>query len=147
MTREVTSLTGSSSVNIGNFDIANIELLLPIPGDVVPLPFTFQWSARLASLFDSYEFNLFDPTDGNPYFYTVPPLGYVNSYTLRDLPSGFEYGVEFAWDIWAYSPDGGTGVSYWAYIVSFGETNLSEATGILKRVPHTIVDFEAWRNR
>ena len=147
MTREVTSFTGSSSVNIGNFDIANIELLLPFPGDEVSLPYTFQWSARLASLADSYEFNLFDPVDGNPYFYTAPPLGYVSSYALRDLPSGFEYGVDYAWDIWVYSPEGGTGVSYWAYIVSFSDTNLGEATGVLKRMPHTIVDLEAWRDR
>ena len=39
MTRELTSFSGNSSVNIGNFDIANIELLLaPSPAQKYPYP-------------------------------------------------------------------------------------------------------------
>ncbi|HSQ18140.1 MAG TPA: VCBS domain-containing protein [Anaerolineales bacterium] len=147
MTREVTSFTGSSSMNIGNFDIANIELLAPAPGAEVPLSCTFRWDARLASLGDSYEFNLFDPTDGVPYFYTAPPLGYVDSYTLYNLPSGFAFETDYVWDMWVYSPDGGTGISYWAYYVSFVDDKLGEATGGMLRIPHTIPDLEAWRQR
>lgn len=116
-----TYYTGASDY-IGNFDIANVALVVPAPGAIVPLPTTFRWSPRPATASDSYEFDLFDPNTGDPYFFTDPPLGYVGSYILGGLPPGFRTGTAYVWNIWVYSPDGGYGISYYAYYVMFSTT-------------------------
>lgn len=100
------------------FDIADIVLQSPQPGEV-SLPVTFTWASRPATPNDNYEFNLYDPTDNDPFFYTAPPLGNVTSYTLGGLPAGFVYGVEYGWFISVYGPDGGYGESYYSYGVIF----------------------------
>ncbi|MGB4868478.1 MAG: hypothetical protein WBP47_00450, partial [Candidatus Promineifilaceae bacterium] len=90
-------------------------------------PYTFHWTPRPASTTDSYEFNLFDYDDNDPYFYTDPPLGYVGAFTLLSLPPGFAPGVYYVWDIWVYCPDGGYGISYWSYYVRFSTTGMISA--------------------
>ncbi len=117
-TREITSYTQYSSINIGNFDIANIGLSSPPPGSSVKLPYVFQWVPRPASVGDSYEYDLYDPYNVSPYYYT-PLLGYVANYLLPGLPAGFVNNHLYAWEIWAYSPDGGSGISYYTYGVYF----------------------------
>lgn len=123
-TRVLTSYAGGSNVPIGNFDIANVNLVLPVNGGASSLPLTFQWMQRTATMDDSYELNLYDPTDGDPYFYNNPPLGYVNSYMLNSLPDGFSSNVPYAWDVWVYSPDGGHGISYESRLLTFSNTAL-----------------------
>ncbi len=118
-TRGLTSYTAGSTVNIGNFDIDNIELVAPEPGKTDSLPTVFKWLLRPATPDDSYDFNLYDYNDGDPFFYTDPPLGYVNSYTLTKLPDGFRKGNYYAWYIGVFSPDGGYGESYFAYEIKF----------------------------
>lgn len=131
VTQLLDSYLGSSEINIGNFDVANINLSSPNPGQTVDLPETFSWDRRFPTS-DSYEFNLFDPNDGDPYFYTEP-LGYVNSYTLNSLPGGFSPGEPYGWAINVYAPDGGAGASYYYYDVIFsnsGQAVFSEALPI-----------------
>ena len=70
---------------------------------------------------DTYELDA-DPTDLDPWFYTKPHLGYIGSYRLGSLPTGFSLNYEYAWEIWAYSPDGGYGISYEARVVKFSNT-------------------------
>lgn len=118
-TPENTTYGSVTTVVFDPFDIANIILQSPEPGATVSLPVTFTWTLRPASPNDNYEFNLFDPADGNPYYYTNPPLGYKNAYGLRSLPANFVKGVEYGWDIFVYSPDGGYGESYYYYPVTF----------------------------
>jgi hypothetical protein len=137
-TRVLTSYTAGSSVKIGDFDITDIDLLSPASGSTVGLPFTFQWRPRPATPSDTYEFDLYDPTDGNPYFYTAPPLGYVGSYTLNGLPSGFNPGVPYVWEIWVYDPDGGFGISYQSPSVTFsnaGSGTLVTPSPLFHRLP------------
>jgi hypothetical protein len=110
-TRELITYTAGSQVEIGNFDIADITMLSPAPGATVRLPYTFVWEVRPATPSDSYEFNLYDSQDNNPYFYTDPALGYVDYYTLASLPQGFATGTTYSWEMWVYSPDGGHGIS------------------------------------
>ena len=112
---------------IGNFDIADIPLVSPSSGATVGLPQTFQWTRRTASPTDSYELNLYDYVDFNPWWWTAPPLGYVNSYTLNSLPTGFTSGTTYAWYVAAYSPDGGYGESYYSYQVTFSGGGLGPA--------------------
>jgi hypothetical protein len=106
-------------VHIGDFDIANIVLVSPAPGASVTLPRVFSWQKRTATPTDNYEFNLNDFSDGNPWFWTDPPLGYVGNFTLNSLPPGFGYNSQYAWFMWVYDDLGGFGVSYWAYGVTF----------------------------
>jgi hypothetical protein len=120
-TREISFYAARSDVNIGNFDIADITLLNPEPGAVISLPITFQWARRPATPSDSYEFNLFDPYNELPYFYT-PPLGYVETYTLGRLPIGFSPGVVYGWALGVYSLDGGYGTSFYYHPVMFSNT-------------------------
>jgi hypothetical protein len=54
---------------MGSFDIADITLTSPSPGATVKLPYNFQWNRRTATPSDSYEFNLFDHNDGNPWWW------------------------------------------------------------------------------
>jgi hypothetical protein len=111
-TQSIKTYQSGSAVHIGDFDIANIALVSPHTYDNTrPLPVVFEWTPRPASPKDSYEFNLYNPYSTSTFFYTDPPLGYVGSYTLTSLPSGFSNGAEYVWEIWAYSPDGGFGIS------------------------------------
>jgi hypothetical protein len=136
-TRALTSYTAGSSEEFGNFDIADIPLVAPPNDTTVALPYTFQWTPRPATPSDTYELDIYDPTDLVPYFYTNPPLGYVGSYTLSKLPAGFKLWVKYLWEIWVYSPDGGYGISYEARLVTFQNKGLSlttPSTDLLK--PH-----------
>jgi uncharacterized repeat protein (TIGR01451 family) len=118
-TREITAYQFNASVPIGDFDIANIELNSPAPGAAVGLPVNFQWTRRPATPGDSYEFDLFSVTSNAPSFFTNPPLGYVGNYLLASLPGGFGTGTRYGWSLVAYSPDGGYGIAYWYYTVTF----------------------------
>jgi hypothetical protein len=120
----INSYTAGDELNGADFDIANINLVTPAPASVVTLPTTFTWNPRPASPGDSYEFNLIDDETQQTYFYTNPPLGYVNSYTLNSLPGNMVYDESYGWTIWAYGPGGSLsagnfGASYFAYGVTF----------------------------
>jgi hypothetical protein len=113
----------------------------------VALPYTFQWTRRPASPSDTYEFDLYDPADGDPYFYTDPPLGYVGSYTLSGLPARFRRGTQYAWEVWVYSPDGGYGISYDTRLVTFSSAGTGIAPAAQPARPKSTPDPEAWRKR
>ena len=68
-TRLVENYSLEQEVNLGQFDMANIPLVNPPDQMVVNLPFTFQWGPRTATPSDSCQFNLFDPYNGDPYFF------------------------------------------------------------------------------
>jgi uncharacterized repeat protein (TIGR01451 family) len=136
-TPEVTQYTNGDSVAYATFDIANLWLGSPASGATVALPTNFQWTPRPATPSDSYEFNLYDYNDGEPYFYTDPLLGYVGNYTLTSLPAGFEPGPQYAWTIGMYSPDGGYGIAFWANAVTF--SNSGSAPALRQRGAHPII--------
>ncbi len=115
-TRALTSYTSGDYVEIGRFDLANITLTSPSPGATVGLPWTFEWNVRPNTPSDSCEFNLLDLTDGDPWWWTAP-LGYRGNYTLNGLPPGFLNNTQYYWLVGVYSPDGGYGMSYYAYAV------------------------------
>lgn len=124
-TRRLTTFSAGSSVAIGDFDIANIPLVAPAPNATVGLPYTFLWTRRPATPSDSYELDLFDPSDNNPWWWTYPLLNYANNYTLYGLPSGFVPNVMYGWDVCVFSPDGGMGVSRYYQSVTFSNSGLS----------------------
>ena len=125
VTRELDSYILGSDVDIGTFDIADIMLVSPADMETVSLPQVFQWTRRSATTSDSYEWNIFDPSDGDPWWWTDPALGYVDNYTFNSLPAGFYTGTEYGWNVWVYSPDGGTGISYYYRRVFFSNSGLA----------------------
>ncbi|MBI5304357.1 MAG: DUF11 domain-containing protein [Chloroflexi bacterium] len=139
-TRVLTSYTMGDNIAIGDFDIGNIELNAPAPGSLVSLPTTFQWTRRSATPTDSYEFNLIDYTDGNPWWWTAP-LGYTGGYTLNSLPAGFSTGTPYAWYVGVYSPDGGYGESFYLYVVGFNNTGNAPRPNAPARARPTVEDL------
>jgi hypothetical protein len=130
------SYTAGDTVNGTDFDIANIVLVSPGPASEVTLPQTFTWNLRPATPTDSYEFNLIDDEQNITYFYTVPPLGYVNAYTLQSLPGNMVYDEGYGWIVWAYGPGGSLstgnfGASFLAYGIAFVESAAGGQTEIV----------------
>jgi hypothetical protein len=101
----ITSYEAGADAAGADIDIAEVYPAAPPPGAEVALPATFSWKPRPIPT-DSYEFELF-AEGGNPYFYSNPALGYVNSYTLDALPPGFQYNVTYSWSLVIYGPGGG----------------------------------------
>ncbi|HZW04124.1 MAG TPA: hypothetical protein VFF68_09370 [Anaerolineaceae bacterium] len=93
-----------------NFDIADVELLGPF--GTVQLPATFTWTKRSITA-DKYRFYLFEPN--GILEYTSNSLGYVNSYKLNSLPSGFTYSssTPYGWSVVVDDGSGGMGIPYW----------------------------------
>lgn len=124
----ITPYTAGDEVAGGDFDIANIPLGNPPPASIVNIPTLFTWGLRPATPTDNYEFNLLDDQNANIYyFYTNPPLGYVNNYTLQNLPGNMDYDETYAWTIWAYGAGGSLdtgnfGASFLAYVITFTES-------------------------
>ena len=124
-----------SDLQFEPFDISNIYLIAPAHGAQVDLPYTFQWIARSAVPTDNYELYLFDLNAGYPYFFSTV-LGYVNGYLLSGLPTDFEVGVWYGWEMLVYPPSGypedGYGISHYYYYVMF----TSEGQVVSVEVPH-----------
>jgi hypothetical protein len=135
-TRELVTFATGDYVRMGTFDVANVELLTPVGGSAVTLPSSFSWELREVES-DSYEFNLYDSVTRDPWFYTDPPLGYVDSYTMDLLPAGFNFGQNYVWTIWIYGPHGDQGIAYWANFILFepGTQNEPVLTVTSARVP------------
>lgn len=141
-TRSVNSFSPNNQVHIGDFDLANIALATPDYEATVSLPATFQWFPRPASPTDSYELDIYDPSDYYPYAYTNPPLGYVSQFTLTDLPLSFNELEQYVWEIWVYSPDGGYGVSYESRAIYFTDLNLSNSQSAQALSDKTLLNVE-----
>ena len=109
--------TSPESAYTCNFDVKNIQLTSPADGSIVPLPQTFNWLNR-GFTNETYVYNLFEPGDGNPWYWT-DPLGNTNSFTLNTLPVGFFPGVQYGWNLEVYTPVG-YGASYYYARVTFG---------------------------
>jgi hypothetical protein len=136
-TRELTSYTAGTAVEIGNFDIADIPLVAPSDGATVSLPYTFRWTRRPATPSDSYALALYDSSN---YAHTSP-LGYVDSVLVNNLPPFVTPGTQYWWEVLAFSPDGGVGISLQARRVTFTNTgvgSLSEAPDFSLSPPHLL---------
>jgi hypothetical protein len=140
----LTSYTAGANVLGGNFDIADVTLASPSGGSSVTLPHTFTWNRRTATTTDNYEFDLFDPTDEDPWVY-VGNLGYVNGFTLNSLPTGFSLNTSYGWSPWVYGPDGGGGASYWYRTVTFVTAAANGSQLEMQAYPNTLNEAESLR--
>jgi len=115
--RTINTYSSGEYIEAGDFDIADIVLLSPNDGVTIELPTRFQWMRRPVTTSDSYEFDVYDPTDYSPWWWTAP-LGYTDSYTLSTL-TGFNTVIPYAWEVRVLSPDGGFGISFHYRLVTF----------------------------
>lgn len=99
----ITAYVDGGSVPGGDFDLANVDLIGPGYGSVLPLPVTFTWRRR-DIVGDTYGWVLFDPANSD--WWSTGDLGDVGSYTVAQLPEGVEYEKEHGWYILVY--DGAT---------------------------------------
>jgi dipeptidyl aminopeptidase/acylaminoacyl peptidase len=136
-TQLLDTYTASSDVAIGDFDIADILLQQPPAGAQVSLPTSFQWTRRPATTSDSYVLTLYNPQTQSPFAQTGQ-LGYVGNTTISGLPSGFTTGIQYVWEVWAFSPDSAYGISYQSRSITFlsstGALPLS-STSLATRAP------------
>lgn len=129
-TRELTSYSPGTGVNIGDFDLANVALTAPDHLSTISLPHTFEWAVRPASPQDSYALTLFDDEDGNPWF-ASGPLGHQGNYTLNARPSGFNANAVYAWSVTVFASDEATGegdgygLPFWYNYVTFASGQAS----------------------
>ncbi len=119
-TRLLEEYRAGTTMRIGSFDIANITLSAPASGAGVYVPVTFSWVPRPGSPSDSYALDIFELDDGEPEFYT-PPLGYVSSYVVQDVPAGFVTGNRCGWFVLVHGSEDGLGISYYYRMVTFLE--------------------------
>jgi hypothetical protein len=126
-TRVLTSYSAGCAVGIGNFDIANVPQVSPSAYATVALPYTFQWTRRTATPSDSYVFELLlNPgSETSEIWSSQPPLGYVATFALNSLPTGFSPGIQYGWEVRIYSPDGGQGTSRYYSPVTFSHPGSS----------------------
>jgi hypothetical protein len=147
-TRSLAIYTLGSQALLGNFDISDIKLSSPTSPITITLPVAFAWQVRSVSPSDSYEFDLYEPQSGSPYFYTQPLLGHVGSYQLSSLPNGFLTNTRYVWEIWAYSPDNAFGISLEARPIAFTSSAAAateEGEFSLAARPGKSVPDSAWR--
>jgi hypothetical protein len=142
-TQSIENYENGSNFHIGDFDVRDVFLLIPMPDETISLPYPFQWTLRPNSPTDTYEFNIYDPNDGDPYFYTIPPLGYVTRYTMDSRPPGFNVGELYVWEIWVYSPDGGYGISLETRMVTFANKSMGAQPGETLPALKDIQDLES----
>jgi uncharacterized repeat protein (TIGR01451 family) len=116
-TRRIDSYTSGTSVNIGNFDVMDIDLVSPVSGTVTGFPLTFEWGFRDEPLADSYGLCLYGG------FQPPPPmswdivgcderLGYVNAHIFEDPFMGVDYGYDYYWYVEVWDSTRGKGASY-----------------------------------
>lgn len=129
----ITSSTTNPDAYKCNFDLDNMDMLSPSPGETISLPYTFTWDKRTITT-DDYELVLADASDLDPWWWTYPSLGFVDSYTLNSLPDGFVPGEEYGWWLWVNGPDG-YGVSYYYYNVTFANAGFAEVESVFTPMP------------
>lgn len=127
VTPQITELPVGATAQNETFDIAWVDSeMQPAYGSTVPLPITFTWHLRSALPAETYELRIQTgigdlagpgPAATEWAYFETGPLGHVNSYTLTELPPGFEYGADYMWWVMVYSPTAGTGTTWWHPIV------------------------------
>ena len=120
VTPSLENYAAGTDVFLSDFDLADIVLMTPHDYSVdVSVPVEFTWVKRPATLDDSYQWAIntkyYDP------LYASPELDYVGSYLLKDLPTSMTQGPDYnyQWEVWVYSPDGGYGISYEVFWLTF----------------------------
>jgi len=122
VTHRLITYTAEANINMGSFDVANIELDLPAANTTIGLPNTFKWKIR-SGRNEKYQLSIFTFPDGDITDYISPPVD-GGSFVLNTetLPPHYVPLLTYAWEVWVTEPAGlhtaqyeegyGYGVSY-----------------------------------
>jgi uncharacterized repeat protein (TIGR01451 family) len=138
--RVITQYSTGSSYDLGTIDIGDVPLISPAPGATVPLPMTFSWYPRATTTEDNFQFELFDPSGTSDF--VSPLLGFVTSYQLTSLPSGFSTNKTYSWSVLVRDPEGGAGVAYYYNPVTFSNSGAPIFQRLPGGVQRNLVDYE-----
>ncbi|MCW1969228.1 MAG: hypothetical protein KIH69_014040 [Anaerolineae bacterium] len=130
VTHRLISYTAGANINMGKFDIANVELESPANNATVTLPSTFKWKVRTGQSNEFYQLSVFTPPEGDVTDY-ISPRQTGSSFTLNTetLPPHYIPMLAYSWEVWvseaegqhtaAYEEGNGYGVSYEKRMVTF----------------------------
>lgn len=130
VTHRLISYTAGANINMGKFDIANVELESPANNATIALPSTFKWKVRTGQSNEFYQLSVFTPPEGDVTDY-ISPRQTGGSFTLNTetLPPHYIPMLAYVWEVWvseaegqhtaAYEEGNGYGVSYEKRMVTF----------------------------
>ena len=108
-----------------SFNIHDVVASLPSHGSTVKPPVPFSWNQRTPTS-DSYDLRLHD--DNFATYFESGTLGYVNTYTLYNLPGGFNYSIIYDWDVMVLDSSG-FGIPYYYFNITFSATGAQVSAG------------------
>jgi photosystem II stability/assembly factor-like uncharacterized protein len=113
---DIPTYVAGTRLHGGDFDVANVHLLLPPSGTTTALPATFTWQRRMIAG-DTYRFEVFEPQGDDAWW--TDDLGDVGGFTMTGLPSGGAYGQEYGWDVWVFDGPDSFGSSFYYHAITF----------------------------
>ena len=119
---DVTAYTAGQLVFGGDLEIADISLQSPPNNVTTSLPATFTWSRRNATS-DSYRWYMADTSFTQRW--RTGPLGYVNQFTLTNLPSGAAYDTPYCWYVAVSEGSSGSGYSFYCRLITYSSVGTS----------------------
>ncbi|MCO6451700.1 MAG: hypothetical protein J5I90_13025 [Caldilineales bacterium] len=120
----VSTYTAGESTHGSDFDIEDVRPVLPSNNATSALPLTFIWDWRSYPA-DTYGFRLFDLTTFDNW--TTGDIGHVDSFVLKDLPSGVSFGTAYGWNPMVYNGDDAFGIPYYYRNITFSETSTANS--------------------
>lgn len=121
-TRELTSYTTNTDVNLGNFDIEDIVLVSPLGGSY-SLPLTYNWVMR-SSPSETYKLNIWDDDVNIDLYFDA---GHSNSFTINCMYQGIVGGNTYNWASYVFNADGAYGIArYYSWTTIMGGPDCSK---------------------
>jgi len=120
-TPKLNSYTAGTNVYLSDFDIGNIDLISPEDFGIETVPVEFTWNVRPEMTTDSYKLVIHNITSLD-IIYESEKLGYVGLFRINDISEvPMVLDVKYLWEIWVYRPDGGNGISYEWWEITFSK--------------------------
>jgi hypothetical protein len=108
-------------VYLSDFDIGNIDLISPEDYGIETVPVEFTWNVRPKMTTDSYKLVIHNNYSLD-IIYESEELGYVGLFRINDISEvPMVLDVKYLWEVWVYRPDGGNGISYEWWEITFSK--------------------------
>lgn len=119
--RRLTSFNPGMDVDLGVFEVANLELTKPCNDCGQTPPIDFMWKVRPNGK-EVYRWSLYkdcgrDETRDDSY--RSGPLGHARDYQMAAPPPGFDLNVRYCWYIFIEDGQNGTGWTFYSHKVMF----------------------------
>jgi hypothetical protein len=117
------------AVHMGDFDIAGIPLLEPVPGaEFSAANDWFRWTKRMASPTDNYAVAFYKSTNSGPFPSALTgSLGWVEQHWIGSPPHGFDTGVVYTWTVHIIGAEGLFGTNFYRRALCFSSCLASQS--------------------